>query len=96
MKTRIPLSEENIRKYAYHSTESQANVFHLCRNCQDGNNIEKEYRAGGKGDKKDLCEECRKLLQKNRCQREMEQSVVNREEGLDKFKEMQKRNPNLK
>ena len=92
------MTEKEIREYTYHSTKSDSDNFHLCRNCPVGNNIEREYRAGGKGDKRKLCVKCRELIDdKNKvCERETEQSVVNREKALDKFKEMQKRNRNLK
>ncbi len=96
MDTRISLSEEDARKYAYHSTKSDANIFHLCRNCIDGNDIEKEYRCAGKGDNTDLCEKCRELIQNNNCNLELEEMVKSRDKGLDNFRKMQKKNPNLK
>ena len=41
-------------------------VHHMCTNCKSGNNIEKENREEGDGDKV-LCEECHRLLESGNC-----------------------------
>ncbi len=86
-------TEEETQKYAYHSIKSDADVYHVCRNCTEGNDIEPENRSAGKGDKKKLCEKCKSMKQ---CDMDTEERVRSREKGLKNWKKMQKGNPNLK
>ena len=82
--------------YAYHSKKPDRDIYHLCRNCTEGNNIEPENRCSGKGNKKKRCKHCEKLIQNNQCNKESEESVKSREKGLEIFRNIKEKNPNLK
>jgi hypothetical protein len=53
-----------MRKSAWHSKKS--NVYHVCSNCNTGNNIERENREEGTGGKS-LCTECQMWIDKGQC-----------------------------
>jgi len=53
---------------AYYSTEKDPpEVYHVCRNCTKGNNIEKRYLAEGKPPGARLCEDCARLQRQGQC-----------------------------
>ena len=41
-------------------------VYHVCTNCEDGNNIEPENRREGDGNKR-LCDRCSELIRAGTC-----------------------------
>lgn len=49
----------------FHSKKNPG-VYHLCSNCTEGNNIEKENRAPGTGGGS-LCETCKRLQSDGGC-----------------------------
>jgi len=51
---------------AYHSTKSEG-IYHECRNCDVGNNIEKKYLKEGKPAGAVLCKRCRELKDQGKC-----------------------------
>lgn len=51
---------------AYHSTKNTG-VYHECKNCTEGNNIEKPYLKEGKPDGAKLCATCSGLQRDNKC-----------------------------
>ena len=53
-----------MRKSAWHSVTS--NVYHVCTNCNTGNNIETENKRDGTGGKP-MCLECRGLISQAKC-----------------------------
>jgi hypothetical protein len=53
-----------MRRTPWHS--KKANVYHVCTNCNTGNNIERENVEQGTGGKR-LCDECERLIGKGEC-----------------------------
>ena len=53
-----------MQKSPWHSTKSD--VYHVCSNCNTGNNIEKENLKTGTGGKA-MCSECRQLINRGGC-----------------------------
>jgi hypothetical protein len=51
---------------AYHTTKDPK-IYHACKNCTVGNNIEKENLAQGIPSGARLCKECQDLQANNRC-----------------------------
>ena len=49
----------------FHSKKNPG-VYHVCSNCTEGNNIERENRAPGKGGGS-LCKRCEELIKQNKC-----------------------------
>ena len=52
------------RRSPWHSV--LASVHHVCSNCNTDNNIERENRREGEGNKP-LCAECARLISSNSC-----------------------------
>ena len=52
------------RRSAWHSIKSS--VYHVCSNCTEGNNIERENLRSGTGNG-DLCDTCKDLVSKGGC-----------------------------
>ena len=52
------------RMPAWHAKDSD--VYHVCSNCNTGNNIESENRRNGKGGNS-LCSECAGLIDNRKC-----------------------------
>jgi len=51
---------------AYHSTLTMS-VYHECKNCTVGNNIEAKYLVEGKPQGAALCKACEQLQSQNKC-----------------------------
>jgi hypothetical protein len=51
---------------AYYSKESPS-VYHVCRNCHVGNNIERENLKQGTPPGAKLCDECERLQREGKC-----------------------------
>ncbi|HWB09847.1 MAG TPA: hypothetical protein VG826_11495 [Pirellulales bacterium] len=49
----------------FHSTQNPG-VYHVCSNCTEGNNIEKQYLKQGTGGGS-LCVHCAKLQKEKKC-----------------------------
>lgn len=49
----------------YH-TKKSTEVYHVCKGCTVGNNIESENHTGGKGRKR-LCSICEQLVRERKC-----------------------------
>jgi len=52
---------------AYHSKKIEK-IYHTCRNCHIGNNIEKENLRKGKPYNPRLCRECEEIQKKGNCE----------------------------
>lgn len=49
----------------FHSSKNPG-VYHVCSNCTEGNNIEKEYKTPGEGGGR-LCSNCQELITSGKC-----------------------------
>ena len=54
-----------MRVSPFHSKKNPG-VYHVCSNCTEGNNIEKENKVAGTGGGK-LCKHCEDLIKENKC-----------------------------
>ncbi len=49
----------------FHSSQHPG-VYHVCSNCYEGNNIEKQYKKSGLGGGT-LCQTCKRLMSQAKC-----------------------------
>jgi len=54
-----------MRVAPFHSKKNPGK-YHVCTNCTEGNNIEKENKSSGTGGGK-LCKRCDKLVKQGKC-----------------------------
>ena len=77
--------QTHIKVPPYHSTKQNSDpVYHIFRDCIDGNNIEDENRKNGRGKNRTLCNRCEQM----KTDKTLEGARL---ESLGKFREIQKK-----
>jgi hypothetical protein len=65
--TPIPAGKRKPTKAYYSKAYPRPKIYHVCQNCNVGNNIEAKYLVAGKPPGAKLCQNCARLRKKGKC-----------------------------